>query len=344
MINLKQYDYYLPHNLIAKKQAVPRDGSRLLVYYTGQDQIFFDRFYNLDKYLPQKSFLVLNKTKVLPARVTLRKETGGKIKVLFLVDQLVNSDSFLINALVDRKVKVGDKLLFGKDHFVTVTGQKEKIFQLRLSFNNKKLQYLLEKHGQMPIPLYIKNTQLPEQELRKKYQTIFAENPGSTAAPTASLHFTNHVFKKLETKGIKKFFITLHVGLGTFSPVTDSDIKEKKLHEEYYRITEETLRSINRSKQKRYKLVAVGTTVVRALESVVGPGLHITDLFILPTYKFKTVDILLTNFHLPKSSLIMLVDAFLKFKASKKTVLDLYQIAIKEKFRFYSFGDAMLIL
>lgn len=367
MIDLKNYDYNLPQELIAQKPAVPRDSSKLLVLDTKKDKIYIDRFYNFDQYLPQKSFLVLNNTKVLPARVILYKKTGGKVKVLLLVNELINSDSNIVKTLVDRSVEVGNKLFFDSCHSVTVVGQQKKIFYLRLNFPRNKFFQLLNQKGKMPIPLYIKETPLKERDLRKKYQTIFAKSllkscdAGSVAAPTASLHFTNRVFKKIEKRGIEKFFITLYVGLGTFSPVDKKNIDEKKLHKEYYEIEKQVTHYINKMSQRGYQLVVVGTTVVRALESaakftkysrlsvpmqqneLIGCS-NFTDLFIYPPYNFKMVDILLTNFHLPKSSLMMLVDAFLRYKKAKRSIIDLYQIAIKNDFRFYSFGDAMLIL
>jgi len=204
----------------------------------------------------------------------------------------------------------------------------------------------------MPIPLYLKKSPLKRNELLEKYQTIFAKIQGSSAAPTASLHFTDRVFGRLDKKRIKKYFITLHVGLGTFAPITNENIKQKKLHKEYLEVDSSTLQSINRLKRKGKILVAAGTTTVRTLESISQSEIyHLrsniyneTDLFIFPPYNFKMVDILITNFHLPKSSLMMLVEAFLQYKKSKKSLVELYKIAIKNEFRFYSFGDAMLII
>lgn len=360
MIFLNDYDYYLPANLIAKEPVSPRDSSRLFIYDTKSDKISFDKFINLHKYLPKKSLLVLNKTKVIPARVILYKENKAIVKVLFLVNEVLNEEN-TIRAFIDRKVNLGEKLFFNSNYFVEVLKQDKHIFTFKLNFSKKKLFELLEKQGKMPIPLYIKDTPLKEYELRKKYQTIFASSVvdelGSEAAPTASLHFTNRVFQKLAKKGIDKTFVTLHVGMGTFSPIDEENIHEKKLHEEWFEISKETVRSINLARRDGKKIVAVGTTVVRTLESVgissaesadwlksVKSVRNKTDLFIFPPHNFKTVDYMITNFHLPKSSLVLLVEAFLKFKNAKKDLINLYQIAISEKFRFYSFGDAMLIL
>lgn len=393
------YNYYLPPELIAKQPAVPRDCSRLFVYDTKTDEIVFDRFYNLAKYLPSESFLVMNNTKVIPARVEMKKVSGGKVRALFLVNELKNdqlsmfNDQVIINDQVinknkirvfaDRKVNVGEKLYFDNKHFVTVIDQREHIFTVEFDFSIVELFRILEKKGTMPIPLYIKNTPLNRNELLRKYQTIFAQKKGSVAAPTASLHFTNRLFRKLEKNEIDKAFITLHVGMGTFAPVTDEQMKQKRLHEEYFEIKNKALHYINISKSKGKKLVAVGTTVTRTLESLPNLSLRVppkagrgnlvtnrtsningiasvvpltevlelprndivgkTDLFIQPGFKFQYVDSLITNFHLPGSSLMMLVEAFLQHKQSKRSLVELYKIAIKERFRFYSFGDGMLI-
>jgi len=372
-VNLKTYDYILPKSNLALTPTVPRDSSRLFVYDTKTDEIVFDHFYNLDRYLPKNSFLVLNNTKVLPARVEMKKENGGKVIILFLVNTPSGREES-IQAMADRKINVGEKLFFPNGEFVKAISQDEHIFVLEYSFSKAKLFQILEKYGNMPIPLYLKKTPLKRDELIEKYQTIFARAPvgarfASSAAPTASLHFTDRVFEKLDEKGIKRYFITLHVGLGTFAPLTEENLTEKKLHEEYYEILEESLHYINIMKSKGKKLVAVGTTVTRTLESAyknfvtreshrfavpskvknfhTSPPHSVfdkTDLFIFPPYDFKMVDVLITNFHLPKSSLMMLVEAFLQFKKSKRSLVDLYNVAIRENFRFYSFGDAMLIL
>lgn len=377
----KLYSYYLPNHLLAQKPAVPRDNSKIFVYNTKNDKIIFDKFLNIDRYLPSNSFLVLNNTRVLPARIVLKKENGGKIKVLFFVNEVLkisdlrSQNSKLIRFLVDKKINIGEKLYFdNSNNFLEVIFQEKNIFTGRFYFSTKKFYQLLRKYGEMPIPLYLRKTPLKKDDLFKKYQTIFARSidsnqMGSIAAPTASLHFTSRVFKKLEKKGIKRYFITLHVGMGTFAPVNEKNIKEKKLHEEYYEIDRDLLRLIKTKRLKGEKLVAVGTTVVRSLESVARhhvlsstslptslggppsyrfqkqvPSLNKTSLFIFPPFDFKLIDILITNFHLPESSLMMLVEAFLQYKGAKKHLVELYNIAIKNNFRFYSFGDSMIIL
>ncbi len=359
------FQYVLPQELIANKPASPRDSSRLFVYNTNTNEIAFDFFYHLHKYIPQNAVMVFNQTKVLPARVILHKSTGGKVEVLFLVNECGNdhrlSNTNTIRVFVDRKVEVGERLFINPTHFVTVISQEEHIFTVVFDFSVAELFSLLEKKGTMPVPLYIKNSSLDKKELRKKYQTVFAQNKGSAAAPTASLHFTNRLLKKLKGKGIGAKFVTLHVGMGTFAPVTLQQISDKKLHEEWYEIDSSTLQSLYQSQAQRKHIVAVGTTVVRTLESVkiglnrftlsrveglksVKSVVGKTDLFIYPPYDFKMVDHMITNFHLPGSSLMMLVEAFLQYKKAKKSLIELYRVAVKEKFRFYSFGDGMLIL
>jgi len=361
-MNVSNYSYFLPEKNLALEPAVSRDTSKLFVYDTKNDQIVLDRFYNLHKYLPKDSFMVMNNTKVLPARVIMKKESGGKVEALILVNEIIKNT---LPIIVDRRITVGEKIYFDDKHFLEILSQNKNIFEVRFSFTKKILFSILEKYGMMPIPPYLKKSPLSREELLKKYQTIFAKNSGSSAAPTASLHFTDKLFRKLDRDGISRLFITLHVGMGTFAPINEENIKRKKLHEEYFEIDENIFETINSLKKEGKKLVAVGTTVVRTLESKARyqrylnkkqntkedlPSPHMensfekTDLFIFPPYDFKMVDVLITNFHLPKSSLMMLVDAFLRYKGAKKELVELYNIAIKNDFRFYSFGDAMLIL
>lgn len=337
------YDYNLPEKNLALSPAVPRDSSKLFVYDTVKDEIRFDRFYNLQKHLSPDSFLVLNDTKVLPARVTMKKQSGGKVVVLFLVNEI---DGDIVPVIVDRKVTVEEKLYFENNECLDIVAQKENIFELKFSFTKEKLFDLLKEYGTMPIPPYLKKTNLKRDELLEKYQTVFANMEGSSAAPTASLHFTDKVFTSLSKKGINKYFVTLHVGLGTFAPLTEENLKTKRLHEEYYEVAIKTMEDIKKAKNEGKKLVAVGTTVTRTLESIAGTNSLSgkTDLFIYPPYEFKMVDKLITNFHLPKSSLMMLVESFLQHKGAKRSLIELYNIAIENDFRFYSFGDAMLIL
>lgn len=356
----ESYDYTLSDELIGTKPAEPRDSALLFVYDTASDTVSFDVFANLDKYLPEKSLLVLNDTKVVPARVTLYKETGGKVVALFLMNEYRGGDT--VRVLLDRGISVNAFLYLGTlphlstsvdrcggkvepRHRMQVVGQEENVFILKPEFAIELLPELLERYGAMPLPPYLKGVTLSETELRSRYQTVFASHPASVAAPTASLHFTPRVFEKLEGKGIEKTYVTLHVGLGTFAPLTSENLKTCTLHFERYEVPEESVRKIQTAKKEKRNIVAVGTTAVRTLESFAkGNSSGETNLFIRPPYDFKLVDSLITNFHIPKSSLMMLVDAFLQHKKSKRSILSLYHIAIAEKFRFFSFGDVMLVL
>ncbi|MDR3581718.1 MAG: tRNA preQ1(34) S-adenosylmethionine ribosyltransferase-isomerase QueA [Candidatus Pacebacteria bacterium] len=347
-----RYHYDLPESLIARQPAEPRDAARLFVYDTAHDEVAFDVFSNLGAHLPARSLLVLNDTKVVPARAELKKETGGKIEVLFLVNEW-RQDGSPIPALVDRKVAVGARLFFGDRRSFTVVRQNENIFYLEPNFPPDELFRLLDKKGVTPLPKYIKHSGLSEATLRKEYQAVFGKNPASVAAPTASLHFTERLLAKLEAQGIERTFVTLNVGLGTFAPVSAESLASGTLHTEYLSIPAPARATIKAHKLAGVPVVAAGTTVVRTLEAeaaailskaghsdITGP----TKIFIRPPYEFRIADAVITNFHLPDTSLMMLVQAFLLHKgATKRNLVDLYRIAIEAKFRFYSFGDAMLI-
>jgi len=342
-MDLTSYNYHLPSGNLALSPVSPRDHSKLFIYDTKLNKVTVDLFYNVYKYLPASSFLVLNETKVVPCRVTMKKRTGGKIVVLLLVNKIKDG---IVSAMVDRKAKPGEELFFENGQSIEVISQKENIFQLRFSFSKNMLFEVLGKEGVMPVPPYLKKTLLKKEELVEKYQTVFAKVEGSSAAPTASFHFTDRVFRHLDKAGIKRFFVTLHVGLGTFAPLTEDNLKSKKLHLEHYEIKKPIIEEILKHKKQGDRLVAVGTTVTRTLESYAKTKKisDMTDLFIYHPYDFRMVDHLLTNFHLPRSSLMMLVEAFLKQKKAERSLIELYNMAIKKDFRFYSFGDAMLIL
>lgn len=353
---LKQYDYQLPHELIAQEPAEPRDSARLLVCNRQADVISFDTFANLPTYLPKNSLLVFNQTKVLPARLYATRETGGKVEIFY-----VKTVDDTIEVMSNRLLKIGeilycssasreqaspnkptaDSRLRSNDIQFTVVRQNEKYFHLRPSFPSREVFSILEKFGVTPIPPYIKESQLSENELRNKYQTVFAKEKGSVAAPTASLHFTEELMQKIKNAGHAICFVTLHVNLGTFAPLTEEHVKEQKLHEEWYEIPKATAEAIQQAKDQGRPIIAVGTTVVRTLESaaVTGQISGTTDLFISEGYEFRTVNGMITNFHVPKSSLLMLVAALI----GREKLFELYQKAIEEKFRFFSFGDGMLI-
>jgi len=345
-----EYWYDVPKELIAQAPSTPRDSSKLLVYNTQKNEIKTDYFYNIATYLPPSTAFTLNDSKVVPARVTLFKQTGGKIVVLFLINEWLPHKTGMIPCFFDRKAQVGDRLYFKDKSFVTIQNQKEELFYVEWSGSADELIEKLTAYGTMPIPPYIKHSPLSRGELMEKYQTVFADTPGSSAAPTASLHYSERVFKSFEKKGMEKIQVTLHVGLGTFAPLTEKNVTEKKLHKEWYEISDTAAHQLMTVKKEKRSLLAVGTTVVRSLESyaqngdVGAPYSGSTDLFIQPGYEFQMVDMLQTNFHLPSSSLMMLVDAFLSHKKAPKRILELYEYAIKERFRFFSFGDTMLIL
>lgn len=346
--DLKNYTYSLPPELIRKEGVEPRDSARLFVYDTRTDTVTFDTFANVAAYLPERSLLVLNDTKVLPARLWLKKETGGKIEVFVLANQI--EDEKRIPVLVDRKTEVGQKLIFPTGEYFEVVGQDENMFFLELfTYGGRELSLLLDLFGETPLPHYLEGAETEEAVLRKRYQTIFASAGASVAAPTASLHFTEQVFQSLDQKGIEAARLTLNVGLGTFAPLREESFTTGKLHAEYVSVSEETADRVNAAKDDGRGIVAVGTTAARTLESValdgrVRPYAGKTDIFIYPPYEFRAVDHLITNFHLPETSLMLLVDAFLRHKGAKRNIMDLYAIAIENQFAFYSFGDSMLIL
>lgn len=344
--DLSQYDYVLPPELIRREPLEPRDSARLFIYDTATDTVRFDTFRNLASYLPEHSLVVLNDTRVRPARLWLRKPTGGKIEVFVLVNEWDGEG--VIPALVDRKVSVGDRLSFPNGDGLIVERQDEAKFFFRLD-SDQPLFDLLDQFGETPVPHYLESDEKDEAKLRERYQTVFAANGRSVAAPTASLHFTDAVFGTLQKKGIDQIRITLDVGMGTFAPLSETSFETGKLHQEFVTVSVESAEQLNRVKQNGQPVIAVGTTVTRTLETIgkirpiqtfSGP----IDTFLFPPYRFNTVDVLITNFHLPKTSLMLLVDAFLQSKGAKRNINELYQIAIKERFAFYSFGDSMLIL
>jgi len=365
---LKLYDYSLPSELIAKKPADPRDSAKLLVYKRKTKEVFFDKFANLGKYLPSRAVLVLNDTKVLPARLVVKKQSGGLARILYIgapsfAKATAGKEGGLLEFLSDRDLNIGSKITVNSKIFFIVKEKVDGHYFLKPSFSVNKTFEVLERYGFTPIPPYIKNSPLSEKQLRKEYQTIFAAKKGSVAAPTASLHFTKRLLDKIRKSGRQIVFVTLHVNLGTFAPLSEENLKKSKLHTEYYEISKKSAEILNKAKKSGHSIIAVGTTAVRALESSVynslgsnirtkrkfasgGVELDLkkmkgeTSVFIKEGYKFKFVDGLITNFHVPRSSLLMLVSAF----AGRKNIMDTYKRAINKKFRFFSFGDGMMII
>lgn len=334
------FDYSLPPERIAQTPLEPRHTSRLLVLHRNQPELEHTTFWHIGDYLRPGDLLVINQTRVIPARIFAHKETGGRVELLLLRQV----DSLTWEALVG-----GKRLTTGKHLTVEGGPQVEVIADLdgsrRLLRFSEPLDSSLDRVGQMPLPPYI-HERLADPE---RYQTVYAAQPGSAAAPTAGLHFTKELMEKLKGEGVQFATVTLHVGLDTFAPVTEDDPNEHQIHTEWCEMSPETASAINSAKQEGRRVIAVGTTSVRTLESAArraAPGQAVaafagaTDLYILPGYTFKAVDAMVTNFHLPKSTLIMLVSAFY----GREPLLQAYYTAVQMKYRFFSFGDAMLIL
>jgi S-adenosylmethionine:tRNA ribosyltransferase-isomerase len=359
MFTLDQFNYTLPDELIAHSPAVPRDSSRLLIVDRRTGKLSHHHFSDLPNFLGKNDVIVRNNTKVIPARIFGRKAvTGGQCEILLIKHLSFTDTGTQWECLAKPGLKVCQQILFEKSSLeatcVSITG-----YTRTLEFNRKGEAFYqeLDKIGHTPVPPYIHWQEEDELKLREIYQTTFAKFNGSAAAPTAGLHFTPELDQKLREKGVQIEEITLHVGLGTFLPVQDEQIKEKKLHEEIFEVTTETAERLNADKKARKRIIAVGTTTTRTLETrsdengQLIPGSGQTDLFIQPGYKFKFVDSMITNFHLPKSSLLMLISTFVSAPNTSQEFSDFsrslvgtaYQEAIQEKYRFFSFGDAMLI-
>lgn len=334
------FDYFLPEELIAQTPVYPRDSSKMLVYDRETKQILHKHFYDLVDFLQEGDLLVRNNTRVLPARLFAKTEHGGKVEVLLLKRK--NLTDWEVLTRPARKCRVGTRLVINDDLALTVTerlNEGERV--VRFEFDGV-FEQLLSKAGEMPLPPYIRE-KLSDKE---RYQTVYSKTDGSAAAPTAGLHFTDELFDKLKQKGVEIADVLLHVGLGTFLPVKVDDVTTHKMHSEYYSIDQENADKINKAIKEGRRVIAVGTTSVRTLESVADENGFVkacsgnTEIFIYPGYKFKCVKGLVTNFHLPKSTLIMLVSAFL----GKEETLGIYETAVKEKYRFFSFGDSCLFL
>jgi S-adenosylmethionine:tRNA ribosyltransferase-isomerase len=335
-MDLKNFNYILPEELIAQTSAKPRDHSRLMILNKKKQSISHDFFFNLKNYLPKNSILVANNSRVLPARLYGTKPTGGKIEVLLLKKFKGNAWQVMIGG----KASLGMQISFNKNLKATILKKEHQLGIMKFNQTTKNFLKILDKLGQAPTPPYIKRIS----NLRE-YQTIYAKKIGSVAAPTAGFHFTKKLIKNLEKNGFQFSFITLHVGLGTFQPVSEKKIENHRIHPEKVQVSLKTAKILNKAKKQNQKIIAIGTTSGRALESFVKNkkllyGKKETKIFIYPGYKFKFIDGLITNFHLPKSTLLMMVSAL----AGQSLVQKAYRQAIKKKYRFYSFGDAMLII
>lgn len=332
------YGFSLKQSLIAQEPCSPRDKSRLLVVERSTGCLRQGVFSDIVSFFQEGDCLVLNNTKVIKARITGEKETGAKIEILLLKEEKKGLWECLLNPL--KRVKENTKIFFPQGFQAVVRG-KTQTGLIRLEFFPEKVASLMEAAGETPVPPYVK-----KKSKLKKYQTVYAKKAGAVAAPTAGLHFTNRLINKIKQKGVKVAYLTLHCGLGTFRPVKKEDIRHHDMAPEYLELSLAAAKTINQAKKNKRKIYAVGTTAVRSLESAattkgkLKPFLGMTGLYIVPGYKFTVVDGLITNFHTPFSSNLILVSAFSSLNLIKKA----YHYAEKEKFRFFSFGDAMLIL
>ncbi len=334
-MRIERFDFKLPRNLIAEKPLQKRDHCRLMVLYRN-GKIEHRYFYEIKNYLTEGDLLILNNTKVIPARLLGRKPTGGRIEIL-IVDKCGPGEYNILS-----KGRYTGKVLFKKGLEAEIFNGKKAVF------NSEDITDYLWQYGYMPLPPYIRRP--PSADDRQWYQTVYAQKEGSIAAPTAGLHFTEKLLEELRSKGVIIRYLTLHVGIGTFMPIKTENVEEHRMEEEYFELSSELITLISDTKNKGRKVVAVGTTVTRALESVFSEYLRTessngtikgkTDLYIYPGYKFKVVDALVTNFHLPRSTPLMLVSAL----AGRDNILNAYNEAIRKGYRFFSYGDGMLIL
>ncbi len=341
-MDINEFDYDLPEELIAQTPLEKRDSSKLLILNKNNGELVHEHFSNIIDYLKKGDVLVLNDTKVIPARlIGVKEETQASIELLLLKD--LGDDTWECLSKPAKRLKVGTIISFGDGLLKAEVTEKydEGLTHVRLLYKGILME-ILDKLGTMPLPPYI------HQKLKDKnrYQTVYAKVSGSAAAPTAGLHFTKELLKKIEDKGIIITYVTLHVGLGTFRPVQVDNILEHHMHSEFYVMNEETAKILNQAKEEERRIIAVGTTSTRTLETIAtnNDGKFIatsgnTDIFIYPGYEFKAIDALITNFHLPKSTLVMLVSAL----ASREYILNAYKVAIQNNYRFFSFGDAMFI-
>ena len=349
-MKLSQFKFDLPLNLIAQHPAKKREDSRMMVVHRKTGVIENKHFRDILEYFDDKDVFVVNNTKVFPARMYGRKEkTGAKIEV-FLLREL-NKPNRLWDVIVDpaRKIRVGNKLYFGDNdelvaEVIDNTTSRGRTIRFLWDGNDDEFRQVLELLGETPLPKYIKRK--PDEEDKERYQTVYAKHEGAVAAPTAGLHFSKELIKRLEIKGIRFAEVTLHTGLGTFRPIEVEDLSKHKMDAEYYRIEEDACKIVNKARLGNHRICSIGTTTMRAIESsftaekLLKPSEGWTNTFVHPPYQFNIADALVTNFHLPKTSLLIMVCAF----AGYDLAMDAYKKAIKDKYRFFSYGDAMLVV
>ncbi len=349
-MKLSQYVYDLPLNLIAQTPSKNRDESKLMVVHKDTGKIEHKMFKDVLNYFNDKDVMVVNNTKVFNARLYGRKEkTGAKIEV-FLLREL-NKQNRLWDVIVEpaRKIRVGNKLYFGNDNSLVAevvdnTTSRGRTIRFLFEGTNEELKTVLDNMGETPLPKYIKRK--PDENDKERYQTVYAKSEGAVAAPTAGLHFSRELIKKLEIKGVNFAEVTLHTGLGTFRPIEVEDISKHKMDAEYYEVDDYACKIVNKAKEEGRRICAIGTTSVRSIESsitttgMLKPSSGWTNVFISPPHDFALINSLITNFHLPKTSLLLMVSAFMGYELT----MEAYKVAIKNKYRFFSYGDAMLII
>ncbi len=340
-MNKKDFDYDLPKKLIAQQPIAQRSQSRLLVLDKSHGSVTDCQFTDIIDFLNPGDLLVFNNTKVMPARLPGRKQTGGQIEVF--IERVLNNHQAKALLKANKSVRLGTKIYFNDQPMLQVTGRQGMFFLVESLDKDGDINVIMEQHGVMPLPPYIQRDSTETDS--ERYQTVYAETAGAVAAPTAGLHFDEATLRHLKEQGVNSAFVTLHVGAGTFQPVKADHIEDHKMHKEWLQVDDSVVKAVNETKAKGGRVIAVGTTAVRCLETASQNGeLEVftgdTDIFIYPGYQFKAIDGLLTNFHLPESTLLMLVSAL----AGRENILNAYQHAIDEKYRFFSYGDAMLIV
>lgn len=338
---MKKSDFYyrLPEHLIAQTPLSERDASRLLQVHSASGQLCDRQFSEFVDLIDANDLLVFNDTKVIPARLFGQKTTGGKVEIL--IERIIDAQVAIAHVRASKSPKAGSVIELEQGYRCEVVGRKEDLYRLRFDGDDGIL-VILDRIGHIPLPPYI--TRADDAADLARYQTVFARRAGAVAAPTAGLHFNQAMFDKLEAKGARKTFVTLHVGSGTFKPVRVEDLSEHLMHKEHFVVSAETVEAVRQARDRGGRVVAIGTTAVRALESAsqsgqLAAGFGDTDLFITPGYPFKSVDAMLTNFHLPESTLLMLVSAF----AGHEAIMNAYRHAIEQEYRFFSYGDAMFL-
>ncbi len=339
-MKLSDFDYHLPDDLIAQYPTQQRSASRLLVLNRQTGAVLDKQFTDITGLLQAGDLLVMNNTRVIPARMFGQKSTGGKIEVL--VERVIDQQTLLTQVRASKPPKPGTQLILGDRYTLTVTERVDDFYQLHLDADQTSVFEMMHAIGHMPLPPYIQRDDQDTDHAR--YQTVYAQHDGAVAAPTAGLHFDDELLKQLSSQGVQQAFVTLHVGAGTFQPVRVENIAEHKMHREWLDVPAQTVDLINRTRQAGGKVVAVGTTTVRSLETAalngeLKPYQGETDIFITPGFSFRVVDALITNFHLPQSTLLMLISAF----AGHAQTLNAYQHAVQQRYRFFSYGDAMFI-